>query len=189
MTGRRGSGPPGRGKACGAAAPDISPAATPPKGAPPPFGAPVTADELAGLLGIAPRTVRDLAGRGLVVKAGRGRYDLAASVASYCAHLREQAAGRAGDAQAGLAAERARQAKEMADNIAMKNAALRGDLVDAKAVTSEWSGILRRLRARMLAVPARVNQRLPFLKPHDVAEIDAELRDALTELGRDGAPA
>lgn len=189
MSGRRVSGPPGGGKRRGAAAPDISLAAKPSKGAPPPFGAPVTADELAGLLGVATRTVRDLAARSVVVKAGRGRYDLAASVAGYCVHLREQAAGRAGDAQAGLTIERARQAKEQADNLALKNAELRRELVPAKAVAAEWSGILRRLRARILAVPARVNQRLPFLKLHDVGEIDAELREALTELGHDSTPA
>ncbi|MBS7545731.1 hypothetical protein KHC19_21765 [Ancylobacter oerskovii] len=153
------------------------------------MGEPVTADELAGLLGIAPRTVRELAGRGLVVKAGRGRYDVAASLSGYCAHLREQAAGRAGDAQAGLTNERARQAREAADNLALRNATLRGEMVAAKDVAAEWSGILRRLRSRILAVPSRVNQRLPFLKPHDVAEVDAELREALTELGHDGASA
>lgn len=176
-------------KRCGGAAPGISLAATPPQGPPPPLGAAVTGDELAGLLGIAPRTVRELAGRGLVLKAGRGRYNLAVSVSSYCSHLREQAAGRAGDAQAGLATERARQAKEMADNIALKNAALRGDLVSAAQVTAEWSGVLRRVRARILAVPARVQQSLAFLKQHDVGVIDAELRQALTELGGDGASA
>ncbi|WAC26272.1 hypothetical protein [Ancylobacter sp. SL191] len=149
----------------------------------------MTADDLAGLLGIAPRTVRELAARGLVVKAGRGRYDLAASVASYCGHLREQAAGRAGDAQASLAVERARQAKEAADNLALRNAEMRGELVPASQVTAVWSGTLRRLRARILAVPPRVNQRLPFLKAHDVAEIDAELREALTEIAHDGASA
>lgn len=189
MTAREGSGPSRRGKACGAAAPGMSLAATSSKGAPPPLSAAVTTDELASLLGIAPRTVRELAARRLLVKAGRGRYHLAASIGAYCAHLREQAAGRAGDAQAGLTAERARQAKEQADNLALRNAALRRDLVSVSEVTSEWSGILRRLRARILAVPARVNQRLPFLKQHDVAEIDAELREALTELGGDGAPA
>ncbi|MGA0564976.1 hypothetical protein ACO2RV_21235 [Ancylobacter sp. VNQ12] len=149
----------------------------------------MTGDELAGLLGIAPRTIRELAGRGLVVKAGRGRYDVALSIAAYCANLREQAAGRAGDAQAGLTSERARQAKEQADNLALRNAEIRRELVSAKDVAAEWSGILRRLRARILAVPARVNQRLLFLKQHDLAEIDAELRDALTELGNDGPPA
>jgi phage terminase Nu1 subunit (DNA packaging protein) len=35
----------------------------------------------------------------------------------------------------------------------------------------------------MLAVPSRVSQRLPHLTPHDVAEIDAEIRMVLNEIG------
>jgi phage terminase Nu1 subunit (DNA packaging protein) len=35
----------------------------------------------------------------------------------------------------------------------------------------------------VLAVPSRVSQRLPHLQAHDVAEIDAEVREALTEIG------
>jgi hypothetical protein len=40
-------------------------------------------------------------------------------------------------------------------------------------------------RASTLAVPSRVSQRLPHLTAHDVAEIDAEVREALTEIGED----
>jgi phage terminase Nu1 subunit (DNA packaging protein) len=35
----------------------------------------------------------------------------------------------------------------------------------------------------MLAVPSRVSQRLLRLQAHDVAEIDAEVREASTEIG------
>jgi len=35
----------------------------------------------------------------------------------------------------------------------------------------------------MLAVSSRIAARLPHLSKHDVAEIDAEIRAALTELG------
>ena len=43
--------------------------------------------------------------------------------------------------------------------------------------------MLRTVRAGMLAVPSRVSQRLPHLTAHDVAEIDAEVRTVLTEIG------
>ena len=36
----------------------------------------------------------------------------------------------------------------------------------------------------MLAVPSRISQRLPHITPHDVAEIDAEVREVLTEISR-----
>ncbi|KRQ99298.1 hypothetical protein [Bradyrhizobium valentinum] len=42
---------------------------------------------------------------------------------------------------------------------------------------------LRTVRAGMLAVPSRVAARLPHLSKHDVAEIDAEIRAVLGEIG------
>jgi phage terminase Nu1 subunit (DNA packaging protein) len=50
-------------------------------------------------------------------------------------------------------------------------------------VEIEWSGVLRTIRAGMLAVPSRVAARLPHLNKHDVAGIDAEIRAALAEIG------
>ncbi|MCK1693098.1 terminase small subunit [Bradyrhizobium sp. 144] len=79
--------------------------------------------------------------------------------------------------------QRARLAAAQADLNELKAARLRGDLVEAAAVEQEWSGILRTVRAGMLAVPSRVAARLPHLSRTDIAEIDAEIRAALTELG------
>jgi len=147
----------------------------------------VSADDLGRLLGISARRVRELAALGIVPKTGRGRYEQAASVLAYCEHLRAQAAGRAGDAQAGLAVERARLAREQADNVAMKNAALRRDLVSAGEVEARWSGVLRRVRVALLAVPSRVVAAAPHLTAHDADRIGREIRGALQEIA-DGAP-
>ena len=35
----------------------------------------------------------------------------------------------------------------------------------------------------LLAVPSRVQQRLPHLTAHDVSELDREIRDVLAEVG------
>ncbi len=78
--------------------------------------------------------------------------------------------------------ERARLVKEQADNAALKNAALRRELVPAAEVEREWSGILRQVRSNVLAVPSRLRQMLPHLTSHDVATVDAELRRILEEL-------
>jgi phage terminase Nu1 subunit (DNA packaging protein) len=48
---------------------------------------------------------------------------------------------------------------------------------------SEWSGVLRTVRADMLAVPSRAAQRLPHLSAQDVATIYAKVRQALAEIG------
>jgi phage terminase Nu1 subunit (DNA packaging protein) len=52
-------------------------------------------------------------------------------------------------------------------------------------IDAEWSGILRTVRAGMLAVPSRCAARLPHLTAHDVAEIDAEVRAVLGEVGEE----
>src|SRR5262249_37717061 len=79
--------------------------------------------------------------------------------------------------------QRARLAAAQANLAELKAAKLRGELVEAAVVEAEWCGVLRMVRARMLAVPSRVGARLPHLSKHDVAEIDQEIRSALSEIG------
>lgn len=144
----------------------------------------VDAHVLARLFGVTQRTITSLAQQGAVVRAGRGSFDFAASIKKYVEHLRETATGR-GDSKtvAALSSQRTRLAREQADAVALKNAALRGELVEAAAVEREWSEALRGLRAAMLAVASRVQRRIPTLTTVDVAAIDREIREALTALG------
>jgi phage terminase Nu1 subunit (DNA packaging protein) len=53
----------------------------------------------------------------------------------------------------------------------------RGVLLDAAEVEREWSGVLRTIRAGMLAVPSRIGARLPHLDATDLDAIDREVRD------------
>ena len=140
-----------------------------------------TIGEICALLGITPAAVRDLTSKGIVKRLSRGAYDIDVSVPAYCAHLRETASGRGGE----LASERARLAREQADQVAMRNRLARQELVPVIEVEREWSLTLRGVRDGVLAVPSRVQQRLPHLTAHDVAEIDHELRAALSELADD----
>jgi phage terminase Nu1 subunit (DNA packaging protein) len=80
-------------------------------------------------------------------------------------------------------AERGHHAAAQADLAEIKAAKLRGELIEAAVVEAEWSGVLRTVRAAMLAVPSRVAQRLPHPSKHDVAEIDNEVRAVLIEVG------
>jgi phage terminase Nu1 subunit (DNA packaging protein) len=65
----------------------------------------------------------------------------------------------------------------------------RGELVEAVAVAAEWTGIVRQVRAAILAVTSRVRAQLPHLSAHDAAVLDRELRAALEALGADHADA
>jgi phage terminase Nu1 subunit (DNA packaging protein) len=78
--------------------------------------------------------------------------------------------------------ERDRLAREQADNMSLKNAALRRELVPSTEVEARWADTLRRIRSKVLAVPSRVRQRLTHLTVHDVGVIDGELRAALDDL-------
>jgi phage terminase Nu1 subunit (DNA packaging protein) len=139
----------------------------------------VSADALGDMIGISGRQIRELARRNIVVKAGTGTYEVRASVRAYCTHLREQAAGRTGSKT--LTEERIRVAKEQGDALAMKNAIARGEMIPARAIETAWAAVLRDVRAALLAIPSRIQQRLGHLTAHDVSEIDLEIRNALKE--------
>lgn len=145
--------------------------------------APVSARVMAGILGISERHLKDLVARGQLTRQKAG-FPLAETVRAYCGHLRGIASGRGGEEQVyELTAERARLAKEQADAHALKNAQLRGELVQAAEVEARWAEMLRAFRSRMLAVPSRVRVRMAHLTATDIDAVDREIRDALAELG------
>jgi terminase small subunit / prophage DNA-packing protein len=143
----------------------------------------VTVTVLADLFGVDRRTVNNLTKRGILVRKARG-YPLPENTRRYCDHLRKLATGRGGEgAIATQTAHRARLAKAQADQLELKLAAQRGEVLDAGQVEATWSGIVRDTRNAMLSVPSRCAGRLPHLGKADIAVIDDELRTALTELG------
>jgi phage terminase Nu1 subunit (DNA packaging protein) len=84
----------------------------------------------------------------------------------------------------GESLENARRRKEraLADLRELEVRKKRGNLVDADAVATEWTNVLRQVRARVVAVASRVHARLPHLTAHDASVLDEELRLALAEL-------
>ena len=79
---------------------------------------------------------------------------------------------------------RARPARSAASRrLRAQKRAPRGSLLESEAVEREWSAILAAVRAGMLAVPSRCAARLPHLSTSDVAEIDAEAKAVLAEIG------
>lgn len=141
---------------------------------------------LADILDVSPSMLTELKKRQIAVPLGLHAFDLTTTVRNYVRHLRGTASGRGGEEQvAALTTERARLAKEQADAQALKNAALRGALVEAAAVERAWGELLRQVRSRVLAVPSRLRGELA-LDAATAEAIDRELRLALEELGRGG---
>lgn len=138
--------------------------------------------QLSALVGVSENRIRQLCTSGTLERGEDGQFDLRNSVRAYCGTLRDNAMRRGGP---GLAAEREREARARADKLEMQNAAVRGGLIPAGEVEAMWDKMCRLIRARCLAMPARLQQHLAHLTPHDLATIDREVRDALTELADD----
>ena len=142
----------------------------------------IKASELAKLLGVSGRSLTRFAEEGKVHRAdGRGLYYRDASVRAYVDHLRAIAAGR-GDTAVGidLTGERAREAKERADKLAIANAKERAELVPVATVTSLWTSIATAVRRRLLTVPPTM--RNSGLSAADTERLDLTLRAILNDL-------
>lgn len=139
----------------------------------------VTTSDLAALLGISQRAVQDLAARKVIRKGSeRGRFLLVPSISSYCEHLRRLAQGMGGaEALEESAKQRAKLAKAQAALAEAKAAKLSGEVVPVADVEREWTGRIRALRARILAV----GDKLRHLPAKDHIKVMTELRAALTE--------
>ena len=149
----------------------------------------MTEAELAAFLGLASSRIRTLVRDGVMVRIDKGRYDVGASLRNYLTRLRDGAVKGGGQVPDEMKAAKLRQTEAAAQKIEIQNAAARGELLPASAVASEWAGILRTVRAGLLAVPSRVSARLGHLSAHDLSEMDLEIRAVLAELagGEDAA--
>jgi phage terminase Nu1 subunit (DNA packaging protein) len=142
----------------------------------------VTAATLARYFGCTPRAIGDLVKRKLTERSGAG-FDLEDCTRRAMTHYRNLAQSHGGEVDVGKAAhERARLAAAQTALVETKQRKLAGTLVDAAEVEAEWSGVLRTVHAGCLAIPSRCAQRLPHLSAHDLGEIDAEVRAALTDV-------
>lgn len=145
----------------------------------------VSADELGAWLGVSGTQVHRLAREGVIPRTDDKRFDLRGAILAYAAHLREGQRGRLA-ANPDLNAEKLRLARANAEKIELANAKTRALLVPVAEVESAWASVLRDVRAAMLAIPARVQQRVGHLTAHDVQMIDREVRDALEEASHEG---
>jgi len=150
----------------------------------------VSTDELGALLGVTARTVTELGRRGIIRRAGRGRWPLAESIRLYCEHLRETAAGRAGADADGrpldLAAERAKLARAQRERVELDNAVRRGELVEVEGIRGRYAGMVTAAKSKLLGVPSKAKGRLPHLVIEDIETLEELIHEALAELAGDG---
>lgn len=140
--------------------------------------------EIAAFLNLATSQVRTKTADGILVKAGRGRWDVRKSTAAYIARLQQHAsrAGRPPEGGDELKAEKLRLTRAQADKEETRVRRESGELVEAVTVCREWSNLVRDVRNALLAVPSRCGAALPHLTATDIATLDREIKKALEGL-------
>src|SRR5262245_43548942 len=91
----------------------------------------VGADVLSRWLGVSQTIVRELARKGIVARAGRGKYDLEQSVRNVVSDMRQTISHKGdGESLESVRAERIRLTRAQAQAQEVKNQVLRGELVE-----------------------------------------------------------
>lgn len=134
--------------------------------------------DFAGIIGVSEAAVSDMIARGVIAQGDT----LGGWLLSYCAHIREQAAGRMALGDLDLATERARLAKEQADKIAYQNAMTRGELVPVAYLEEVLAKTSSRIAGIFDAIPVKLKRRAPHLTHDDITFIDAEIRTVRNEV-------
>ena len=104
------------------------------------------------LIGVSEKSVSDIRSRG-VIELGQS---LGEWLKLYCAHLREQAAGRAGTGDLDLVAERAKLAKVQHERIEMQNAVTRREYGPIDALEFGLTDLMVRVASQLDTIPGKV---------------------------------
>ena len=143
-----------------------------------------TQPQIAKHLDLSVRTVAALMAAGVINKKG----SLDDCRVKYIRYLRDIAAGRISGGDYDLLEERARLAHHQANNEALKEAINRRELIPAPDIIEAWSEMVGAMRARLLALPGRLANRVMSFDTVRDAEDYAreEVYSALQELGDAG---
>lgn len=146
-----------------------------------------TGTALAAHLFCTRETLSDYVARGVVEKLPNGKYDLNACRERVMRHLRDRAAGRAGDNGDNLASARADLAREQRDAVAIKNAIARGDFVPLGAMAKKIESRNSVVRERLLVIPGKMADALAMREREEIAAaLTDEIEEVLNELAEPG---
>ena len=133
---------------------------------------------IAKLLNITERRVQQLAKEGIVVRDGKGKYDLVGSVRGYIKYLQDRSLGKE-CAPIDSHIEKARLLRAQADKTELEVKALQKTLVPVAQLKMSWMMMLSAFRSRMLSIPAKSAHLLAPID--DNAEIERILRELIYE--------
>jgi phage terminase Nu1 subunit (DNA packaging protein) len=134
----------------------------------------VTEAGLAEFFDVTDRTVRGLAERGVIERAGAGVYRLKAATRAYVGHLRERAAGR----ENSVTQQRERLVRAQAERLERENEIARGDVIPRSEAVAAWTQYIQFCRSKLLALPTRL---APLVAERPLADVRETLTDAVHE--------
>ena len=141
----------------------------------------ITQKAFAALIGVSAPVVTDLVQRGVI----RRGQTAAEWLHAYCAHIREQAAGRAASGDLDLAKERAGLAREQKLLTEIKRRQAEKELAPVLMLTLALSQASSQIAAVLDAIPGRVRAALPDLPAEQLTMIEGEIsraRNAAAEI-------
>ena len=133
---------------------------------------------IAKLLNLTERRVQQLAKEGVVVRDGKGKYDLVGSVRGYIKYLQDRSLGK-DLAPIDSHIEKARLLRAQADKTELEVKALQKNLLPVTQIRMSWMMMLSSFRSRMLSIPAKTAHLLAPID--DNAEIERILREQIYE--------
>lgn len=136
---------------------------------------------IADVVGLTPSMVSDLGKRGIIT-IGQPLRD---QVRSYCAHIREQAAGRAGTGPLSLADERAALAKSQRERIDMQNAITRREYGPIAQIEYSIADTMAQAANMLDSIPGKLrlaNDKLTSDDLNLVAAVIAKVRNDVSNL-------
>lgn len=134
----------------------------------------MTQADFGKLVGVSQQAIGKMVGSGVLDSGMTGQQMLHA----YCSHLRETAAGRAGDGDLDLVTERALLAKAQRERIEMQNGVTRGELAPVALIEEVLSKAGARIGGIFDAIPGAVRRRVPSLSSDEIGNIEKEIAKA-----------
>jgi hypothetical protein len=139
---------------------------------------------IAAALDISKRRVQQLTKEGVLTRAAKGKYDLAACI---CQYQNYYASNKVVETD-GIKSAKLRLLTAQADKAELELNSLSEKYVSAEELEFEWSSLVLAFRAKMLSMPSKLAMILAGAsepaKAHKILE--DEIYDALTELSKYG---
>ena len=141
---------------------------------------PVKVQEIAQLLDITDRRVRQLVSEGIIPRPVRGVYHAVNCIHGYIHYLRGLAEG---SGEATLTDERTRLIHNQADLAEIDLMKARGELIPTSKARGAWTVVIQGIRQKLLAIPTRLAARVASVKSIPQAKdiIEEAIREVLNE--------